>query len=175
MEDRVRLVNRSRRGKDGVVGMRSTTLVILLLLLMVSTAVFAKSWGIGVSSEPMDISGGGFLLDSYIDWTLVTVEDMGELSLRPSFGIGPLPIHARVLFMDLLGVFRLSLESVGAYVGIGPGFMLSTSFRWSKLDAVLVAGLDDIRITDSITVYIQVKVRGAGFFVSPGVGFVFAL
>lgn len=155
--------------------MKRIALVMAFLLLMISMVGIARGWGIGISSEPMDISGGGFFLDSYIDWDLLTVEDMGSLSLRPSFGIGPLPINARVLFLDMLGVFSMSLGNVGLYFGIGPGFMLSTAFAWSQLDAVLIAGLDGISITDSITVYIQVKVRGAGFFISPGVGFVFGL
>jgi len=155
--------------------MRRITAVFVSILLIISSVGVAREWGIGISSEPMDISGGGFFLDSYIDWDLLAVEDIGRVSLRPSFGVGPLPINARVLFLDMLGVFSMSLGDVGVYFGIGPSFMLSTNFAWSQLDAVGIAGLDGISITDSITVYIQVKVRGSGFFISPGVGFVFGL
>ena len=51
--------------------------------------------------------------------------------------------------------------------------MVATDFDWTQLDGLAVVGVDDIRITDSMTVYIEVKIRGTGFFVSPGVGFVF--
>ena len=155
--------------------MRRITVVAVSILLMISSVGVAREWGIGISSEPMDISGGGFFLDSYIDWNLLDIEDLGSLSLRPSFGIGPLPINARVIFLDMLGVMSMSLGDVGVYFGMGPSFMLSTNLRWSQLDAVGIAGLDGISITESITVYIQVKIRGTGFFISPGVGIVFDL
>ena len=148
---------------------------VIGILLMVSMMGSAREWGIGISSEPMDISGGGFFLDSYIDFGLVTLEDVGRISVRPSFGLGPLPLNARVLFLDVLGVLSMSLDRVGFYFGLGPGFMLSTSLSWTQLDIVGIAGLDGISITDNITVYIQVKIRGSGFFISPGVGFVFGL
>jgi hypothetical protein len=155
--------------------MKRIAFAILSLLLISSTVGAAREWGIGISSEPLDIRGGGFFLDSYIDWDVLTVDELGYLSFRPSLGLGPLPLNARVIFLDLLGVFSMSLGNVGVYFGIGPGYMLSTNFNWSELDAVGIVGLDGISITDSITVYIQVKVRGSGFFISPGVGFVLGL
>ncbi len=155
--------------------MKRLVLAAIAIFLMVSAAGDAREWGIGVSSEPMDIAGGGFFLDSYIDWDLLSVEDLGSLSLRPSLGVGPLPLNARVIFLDMLGVFSMSLGDVGVYFGIGPSYMLATDFNWSQLDAVGIVGLDGISITGSITVYVQVKIRGSGFFISPGVGIVLGL
>jgi len=155
--------------------MKRMATVAVAIVLMISAVGIAREWGIGVSSEPMDIAGGGFFVDSYIDWNLLDIEDLGSASLRPSFGVGPLPINARVIFLDMLGVMSMSLGDVGVYFGMGPSFMLSTNLRWSQLDAVGIVGLDGISVTDFITVYIQVKIRGSGFFISPGVGIVFDL
>jgi len=48
-----------------------------------------------------------------------------------------------------------------------------TDFSWTNLDGLAVIGIDNIAITDDIAIYVEVKVRGRGFFISPGVGFVF--
>lgn len=157
---------------------RKVALVMTLMmvaLLTIPLLGLARGWGLGVSSEPMDISGGGFFADAYVDWNLLALEEIGELGLRPSFGIGPLPINPQVLFLDIMGVLHVRLGEIGCFVGIGPSFMLSTSFHWSDLDIAGIAGLDRISITESITMYVQIKIRGSRFFVSPGVGFAFGL
>jgi hypothetical protein len=145
----------------------------ILMVLMASSVILAGEWGVGISSEPMDIAGGGFFVDSFIDLPVIGLRNVTNLSLRPSFGLGPLPINPRVLFLDLQIVWSLALGEMSAYVGAGPSLMVSTDFSWTSLDGLAVAGIDSIRITDSITNYIEVKVRGTGFFISPGVGFVF--
>jgi len=152
---------------------RFVSLGVVLLAILCASSVIAREWGIGISSEPMDIAGGGFFLDSFVEIPLVGLRDLADLGLRASFGLGPLPIDPRVLFLDAFVVWRLDIGELNAYVGLGPSFMVSTSFVWTDLDAQVIVGIDGIRITEPVTIYIEVKIRGTGFFMSPGVGVVF--
>lgn len=145
----------------------------LLVVLVVSLASVAGQWGIGISSEPLDIAGGGFFVDSFVDLPIPVLRQVADLSMRPSFGFGPLPINPQILFLDLPVVMGVSLGEMNAYIGMGPSFMMTTNLSWTDIDALVIGGIDSIRITDRITIYIELKVRGAGFFMSPGVGFVF--
>ena len=154
---------------------RPAKVLAVLLLLVCSAEALGREWGIGISSEPMDIRGGGFFLDSYIDMPLLQRARGMKLGLRGSLGVGPLPIDPRIVFLDVMAVGWVPLGNMSAYAGAGPSYMVATDFDWTQLDGLVVVGVGNIRITESVEVYIEVKVRGTGFFVSPGVGFVLHL
>jgi len=107
--------------------------VSALLVLVVSLTALASQWGVGISSEPMDIAGGGFFMDSYIDVPMIAFQDVTSLSLKPSLGLGPLPVNPQVLFLDLLVALSLSIGDISTYVGAGPSFMVSTDWLSSVL------------------------------------------
>jgi len=150
--------------------------VIAGLLVMVLTfggAVCGARLGVGVSSEPLDIAGGGFFLDSDLDVPLLGLGSEMSVSLRPTFSLGPLPLNMQLFIFDVYAVLGLRFEGLGAYAGIGPGFVFTTDFDFSSWSVVAIAGLEDIRLTDRWRLYIQIKIRER-FFVSPGFGLVFS-
>jgi len=146
---------------------------LLVMVLMFGGAVYGARLGVGVSSEPLDIAGGGFFLDSDLDVPLLSLGSEMSISLRPTFSVGPLPLNMQLLIFDVYAVLGLRFEDMGAYAGIGPGFVFTTDFDFSSWSVVAIAGLDNIRLTDRWRLYIQIKIRER-FFVSPGFGLVFS-
>ena len=146
---------------------------VLVAILTFGGAVCGARLGVGVSSEPLDISGGGFFLDSDLDVPLLSLGSEMSISLRPTFGVGPLPLNVRLFIFDVYAVLGLRFEGLGAYAGIGPGFVFATDFDFLSWSLVAIAGLDNIRLTDRLRLYIQIKIRER-FFISPGFGLVFS-
>jgi len=153
---------------------RSVNIITFFLaaLLALTAPVYGASFDVGVSSEPLDISGGGFFLDTSLDVHLLNLDSEVRAGLRPTFSLGPLPLNMRLFVIDLYATLGFRLEDLHAYVGVGPGFIFDTDFDFSSWSLVSIVGLEDIRLSDNLRLYIQVKVRGEGFFISPGFGLV---
>ncbi len=151
----------------------NTITLLLVAILAVAAPVCGASFEVGVSSEPQDIWGGGFFLDTSLDVHLLDLDSEVCAGLRPTFSLGPLPLNMQLFVIDLYATLGLQLEDLRAYVGVGPGFIFDTDFDFSSWSIVGITGLEDIRLTDNLRLYIQVKVRGEGFFISPGFGLMF--
>jgi disulfide bond formation protein DsbB len=141
----------------------------LVILMAGAGAVHAGALQVGLSAEPLDISGGGFFLDVSMDLPLAEVKS-ASLSLRPTFSVGPLPLHISFFVVDAFGVLCLPLRGLTLFAGVGPGMVFSTAWRSLSWSVVTIAGVEDITILGDLRVYFQFKVRGAGFFLSPGFG-----
>ena len=70
-------------------------IVAALLLVAIPLPSYAQEIGFGVSSEPADISGGGFFLD-----IIGIIPLWAPFSLRTTFSVGPLPLEASFFFLD---------------------------------------------------------------------------
>ena len=66
---------------------------VLVTVLTFGGDVYGTRLGVGVSSEPLDIAGGGFFLDSDLDVPLLSLGSEMSVSLRPTFSVGPLPLN----------------------------------------------------------------------------------
>lgn len=88
----------------------------LLGAIPVSSCVQGIELGAGVSSEPVDISGGGFFLDIIGDAPL-----WSPFSLHTTFSVGPLPVEPSFFFLDGTFVMGFPLEEFRLYAGAGAG------------------------------------------------------
>jgi hypothetical protein len=140
------------------------------MVVLISLTASGMEWGLGVSSEPADISGGGFFLDVSWDVRLFTGVGRSGLTIRPCISIGPLPIRVRFVVLDTYVIWDLDLDGLSGYVGAGPGVVMTTGLNLYSHSVVAVVGLCGIMITDSIELYVQAKLRSEGFFLSPGLG-----
>lgn len=148
-------------------------IVLIAVILTFGGTVHGARLGVGVSSEPLDIAGGGFFLDSDLDVPMLSLGSEMSVSIRPTFTVGPLPLNVQLFITDVYAILGLRFEGLGVYAGIGPGFVFTTHFHFSSWSVVGVAGIDNIRLTDTLRLYIQAKIRG-GFFISPGFGLAFS-
>ena len=129
------------------------------------------SWvGFGVSCEPVDIGGGGFFFDVAWNMELLALGEIGTLSARPMFGLGPLPLRMRWFILDALFVAEFPQEKFVFYAGAGYGVIISLQLELLSKSLVAVVGLSHISLAEDLQMYAHVKVRGEGFFASPGLG-----
>lgn len=129
--------------------------------------------GAGISCEPVDISGGGFFAD--VMWN-VTVLDLGgaaHLSLRPMFGVGPLPLEVSLLIFDAFAVFEFRLERLTLFAGVGYGVAYGIRGGLHSSGILTTLGLSGVPLADALRMYVQIRTRGTGFFLSPGFGLQF--
>jgi len=148
---------------------RVVGVIALLALAAGAVSVWAGSLQIGVSAEPLDIAGGGFFLDASTDLILAEGK-VATFVVRPALTLGPLPLNASVWGVDLFAVLAVPLDGVTLFAGVGPGFLFWFSPATVSWSVVSTFGMSGIRILDTLEVYVQCKLRGAGFFVSPGFG-----
>lgn len=86
-----------------------TALAVLISIGAITGPGSAQtSWiGLGVSCEPVDITGGGFFADITWNMKLLSLGEIGTLSIRPMFGLGPLPLQMKWVVLDALFMVEL--------------------------------------------------------------------
>lgn len=140
---------------------------LLGILFSVAPITYAASFGIGVSSEPADISGGGFLLD-----IVGVIELKSPFRVHVNFSVGPLPVQPRLFFIDVTGVVEFPLNvgqtsclNMLLYIGAGAGFSSVWSFTTNVLGGV------ELAVGRNIDVFLQASFRSfSGSFISVGYG-----
>ena len=127
-------------------------------------------FGIGFSSEPFDIAGGGFFLDIIGD--ILLWDTFATFHLCPIFSIGPFgPLPPRVsrFILDIMVVAEFPLERFTLFAGAGMGAIFTERWREVYTGWVSAAGAT-VAINEGLTLFAQVRMRGIGFL-SPGAGF----
>lgn len=130
--------------------------------------------GVGISCEPLDISGGGFFAEVMWNEPLLDLGRVGRISLRPVFGIGPLPLNASWILLDAFAVWEYPLTGFNLFAGVGYGLIYD--FRGGRLehsDVIATFGLSDVPLAGGLRMFVHIRTRGIGFFISPGVGLKF--
>jgi|GEM_PF-2098868 len=130
--------------------------------------------GVGISCEPLDISGGGFFAEVMWNAPIHNLGRIGRISLRPVFGIGPLPLNASWVLLDAFAVWEYPLAGFNLFAGVGYGLIYD--FRGGRLehsDVIATFGLSDVPLAGGLRMFAHLRTRGIGFFLSPGVGLKF--
>ncbi len=152
--------------------LRTTVVAGALLAGLVSLDCFtAKGWlGTGISCEPVDIRGGGFFADIMWNARLFDLGDLGYISARPMFSVGPLPLRVQWFIMDGFFIAEFPFRDFTLYAGAGFGIVFSTAWQVTNRSVVTVVGLSNVSLGERLQMYVQIRVRGEGFFASPGFG-----
>lgn len=155
--------------KEGVMKRMIALVVVVLLLGMVPLVSSAQRLvlGTGISCEPVDIGGGGFFLD--VIGNIVLLDTFATFHLRPVFSIGPLPLRVSRLILDGIVVVEFPLEDFTLFAGAGMGAVFTEHWRHLHTSWVTIVGAT-VALDESLSLFVQVRTRGIGFFVSPGVG-----
>ena len=124
-------------------------------------------FGIGISCEPLDIAGGGFFLD--VIGNIVLWDTFATFRLRPIFTIGPLPLQVSRFILDIMVVAEFPLERFTLFAGAGLGVIFTDQWRELHTGWVSAVGAT-VALDEGLTLFAQVRTRGIGFFISPGVG-----
>lgn len=140
---------------------------LLLVVIPFSSCAQKIGIGAGISCEPVDIGGGGFFLD--ITGNIPFLDTFATFSLRPIFSVGPLPLQVSRFILDGMVVAEFSLERFTPFVGAGIGFVFTERWRQLHTSWVTIVGAQVV-LDEGLYMVVQVRTRGIGFFVSPGVG-----
>ena len=127
--------------------------------------------GLGISCEPIDIAGGGFFLDVIWNVALIRLENLGALKACPMLSVGPLPLRIRMWTLDAFLVAEFPWREFTLRAGLGYGLVFGIEgFQLLHRSTVFLLSLSDISLLRDLRMYVQLRIRGEGFFASPGFG-----
>jgi hypothetical protein len=132
----------------------------------------ASDWvGFGISCEPIDIKGGGFFFDVIWNAPLTRLGNIGFLKACPMFSVGPLPLRASMCTVDAFLVAEFPWSEVTFRAGLGYGLVFwIEGFQLVHKSTVFLLAFSDIHLLKNLQMYAQLRIRGEGFFASPGFG-----